>query len=83
MKSKKVYIQQLVVEGAGEFPWDMLRYDSCWPADERESPKLQTHRTEKRSVELTRMTRNTRGPNERRWKSFGWTVVSWKEDDRP
>ncbi len=28
------------VEGSGMFPYDMLRYDQCWPSSEQDSPRL-------------------------------------------
>lgn len=64
------------VEGVGEFPYDMLRYDSCWPATQRDvpvmtQPALSPGIYDKRSVQL----RGVQPPTEARWASFGWTVI--------
>ena len=63
------------VTGAGEFPFDMLRYDRCWPEREGETHKLGSgqpgFRTAGvRSVEMVSL----RGPTVARWASFGWKV---------
>lgn len=57
------------VEGSGNFPFDMLRYDLCWPASETASQLLALPAT--RRVEL----KGLKVPTARRWASFGWTVV--------
>lgn len=76
MKTKptKVWRTILVVEGSGEFPFDMLRYDSCCPDTEDESHKLD--RGQRRQVKLRRFSVNALGATARRWESFGWRVVS-------
>jgi hypothetical protein len=72
---RKLHVFQ--VQGSGEFPFDMLRYDSCWPS--RSDPDVIAmaphHRSsrlkEKRTVELVGLREPTAG----RWESFGWRVV--------
>lgn len=71
---------QFTVTGHGVFPFDMLRYDRCFPATERDSHTVE-HTTrgrlatgEARTVTLT-MADPKRLPTEARWQSFGWTVV--------
>jgi hypothetical protein len=71
------------VEGKGDFPFDMLRYDACYPAatedtfkfcKERFFSDLERHewRIANRKVNL----RSTVGePTPARWASFGWKVV--------
>jgi hypothetical protein len=61
------------VEGNGVFPVDMLRYDTCWPASERDSYLLlgEHHRR----VKLVYRDEGP-GPTPKRWESFGWRVVS-------
>lgn len=72
---------QFAVRGRGSFPFDMLRYDRCFPATEGDS-----HRIEKTTRERLRgvgssepitlqMADPKRRPTEARWQSFGWTVV--------
>ena len=34
------FVQTFVVVGCGEFPYDMLRYDHCFPIDEAHSRLL-------------------------------------------
>lgn len=68
---------EFVVEGRGEFPFDMLRYDHCWPKRESEDvvnmapyPRGSLYR-ETRRVTLVGL----REPTVGRWESFGWNVV--------
>lgn len=59
--------------------FDMLRYDSCCPADEGQSHKLasMTSGGKPQWVILKRFreTGANAGPSVERWKSFGWTVL--------
>lgn len=77
------YRQTFVVEGTGTFPYDMLRYDHCWPALEIESTLLdsnQLFRDENwfktpRRIKLARETESKVNlPTVARWQSFGWKV---------
>lgn len=68
------YITTIVVEGSGDFPFDMLRYDQCYPASERDSYLMGYGH--KRQVTLTRSSVNAMPPTYRRWASFLWEVVS-------
>ena len=77
-------IMEYEVEGSGEFPFDMLRYDCCFPSREQDSAKLSPRRDEKRRVRLKAQApsaRNWRGPTRARWASFGWTVMDTLEKD--
>lgn len=57
------------VEGAGDFPLDMLRYDRCFPAA---GVDVETIRADgARRVTLL----SDRHPTPARWDSFGWRVV--------
>jgi hypothetical protein len=85
MKGRKATFYELffIVEGAGSFPLDMLRYDSCFPAEESQSSKIEDHRRERRAILLCR-----RGVNPElqahalaRWHSFGWSV-QYESTDR-
>ena len=67
-------IYRYVVSGFGTFPFDMLRYDAAWPADQEstfhmERPPGATGNSQ-RSVKLT----SYRPPTPGRWNSFGWQV---------
>jgi hypothetical protein len=61
------------VRGAGDFPWDMLRYDRVWPLT---APV--PHRTEGKDTWSTVRTIDVMGygctPG--RWGSFWWTVMN-------
>lgn len=69
------YRQEFIVEGGGTFPYDMLRYDRCYPAEENQSCLLQTV-SHDRQVRLARETYNKNDmPTIARWASFGWRVL--------
>lgn len=85
MRSKLIDFE---VEGRGDFPLDMLRYDGCWPADghavaqiertyardhERYGPLAATH-PERRTIRLRMYSEHRIGPTVDRWRSFGWNV---------
>lgn len=76
------YRQTFTVTGSGVFPLDMLRYDACWPAHEREIWMLGGS-AETRDVHISR---NVEGkhdvPTLARWASFGWTVTDVKTEKR-
>lgn len=59
------------VEGRGEFPLDMLRYDSCYPRFVEDVTKMRGN--ERRSIAM--VTQSQFAPTAGRWKSFGWKVV--------
>ena len=59
---------EYIVTGRGEFPWDMLRYDRCWPMSSSDVGKLDATR-EPRSILICSYTQ----PTLARWSSFGWS----------
>lgn len=71
------YRQAFTVEGSGQFPHDMLRYDQCFPVLEQESGKLaRGFDGEQRTVQMQRYVETrTDMPTEGRWRSFDWHVV--------
>jgi hypothetical protein len=71
MTSTKTYTW--TVRGIGLFPFDMLRYDYCWPASERDSAKIE-NRGHSKTREIT-LRSLAPEPTLARWKSFGWEVV--------
>jgi len=60
-----------VVEGNGPFPWDMLRYDGAYPSRERDTATMLCSH-ERRTVGLC----SGHPPTVKRWRSFGWLVIS-------
>lgn len=71
---EKYYPTKFLVEGSGEFPIDMLRYDRAVPETEVASNAIS--REGLRAVRLVRFSSAGKsGPNVARWKSFGWQVT--------
>ena len=74
------YRQSFEVSGTGSFPFDMLRYDACFPAREMKDsyqlvPTNEKAMLYKRTIRLCRYTEHKdRMPTLGRWKSFGWEV---------
>lgn len=78
---RKLYIVRFTVTGTGEFPFDMLRYDGCYPRHESEARRLGSSYARgnlpegRRVFELESRGRpNHWEPTAARWQSFGWTV---------
>ncbi len=70
------HVKHFTVEGVGEFPLDMLRYDRCWPKTGFDVDRMALDHSVTRAVELV----THRRPQQEvatidRWHSFGWTVV--------
>lgn len=71
-RPKTVY--EFYATGHGMFPFDMLRYDSCWPASGEDAAKIEWgHTTDHRGQRSIKM-RSYREPTVERWSSFGWAV---------
>lgn len=62
-----------------EFPFDMLRYDACFPADESESSKFPTAQRSDapklRAVVVARYVGQPGTWTEARWDSFNWKLI--------
>jgi hypothetical protein len=70
--TKTIIIDWFVVQGTAYFPFDMLRYDMCFPATEDDA--LALDRKDFRRVVLQRRAEGG-SPNSARWASFNWTLV--------
>jgi hypothetical protein len=66
-------LYEFTVEGAGEFPLDMLRYDQCYPYSAVDSALMHREHSERRRIVLQSCSR--RMPSRERWQSFTWTIV--------
>jgi len=83
--NKRQWTHYFKVQGHGRFPYDMLRYDRCYPAYEDESYKLDTtdmpiaKYLEDRVVELVHVGSPDWRPMKARWTSFGWHVVETRK----
>lgn len=80
-KAERMYSVRFFVRGAGDFPFDMLRYDSCFPVYENEARSM-AEKHELRTVELEqrRMVGSPTGPTVGRWESFGWRASLSREE---
>lgn len=63
------------VSGRGDFPYDMLRYDQCWPADQDSAAKFHhSYNRDRREVKL-RIFGDEAEITFGRWSSFLWPVI--------
>lgn len=85
-----MYKTEYVVEGSGDFPIDMLRYDCSFPARGIDSHAIDScylgtsyeYHT-KRLVTLAKYHEGSKPLiNEARWRSFAWRVVHVVETRR-
>lgn len=60
-----------IVEGRGEFPADMLRYDECAPLHYADTEAMK-----KRGLRMVSLTSRKHTPTFARWESFGWSVLA-------
>lgn len=69
-------LHEFTVKGGGLFPFDMLRYDQCWPKSES-TDSAAIERTTRHghggTEEVTLVGLNS--PTQGRWQSFGWRVI--------
>ncbi len=81
----KFRMYRYTVEGAGTFPYDMLRYDESHPDQQADSLGLAVpdNYTDKRAVTLIRiiMGASSWHPCADRWQSFLWRVTDVQEID--
>ncbi len=61
------------VQGNGPFPFDMLRFDECWPVTSADANAMDSESSHMRIVRLR--TSNPFAPTAKRWESFTWKVV--------
>lgn len=64
------------VTGNSAFPYDMLRYDQCWPLRESETPAMSdnAHLGERGLRSIVMATDSPHAPTLGRWQSFGWAA---------
>lgn len=62
-------LYRFIVQGEGNFPLDMLRFDVCYPYQGKDVQALKGRGN--REVELASHRKCTTD----RWASFGWTVI--------
>ena len=71
-----IYLHKATIRGRGAFPTDMLRYDSCFPADSRSVEVLNhTEKGEEWAMEVHKISRGAKvGFTQGRWQSFGVSI---------
>lgn len=69
----KQYRYHYVVTGRGQFPFDMLRYDRCWPSDDTHGLGVSRGDPGYGEVREIKMA-GLNPPTEDRWASFLWYV---------
>jgi hypothetical protein len=80
----RVY-QTFTVVGGGDFPFDMLRKDQCFPTDSVSAENMSEagqvrHWARRRVVHLARWVDHAlQIPTRERWRSFGWDLVTYDE----
>ena len=71
------------VTGKGPFPYDMLRYDRCWP-NRPEDVSAMEFQPERANYDRRKVTlRSNEEPTVDRWSSFGWVVCDVEMNGRP
>lgn len=74
---KPVQGYEFIVEGSGEFPFDMLRYDRCWPTVESETSRFNPLGRIAYATPRQITLRGLREPTDARWESFNWKIVKF------
>lgn len=65
-----------IAVGNGEFPFDMLRYDHCFPASESDSGEMgRNHYQHDRAVIVAKYRQQPGRWTVDRWQSFGWALI--------
>lgn len=75
MKGEKLYTYRFTVAGYGPFPFDMLRYDCCYPVHESEARGLDQSGPMHVELERHHADRSWH-PTYGRWDSFLFKVVA-------
>jgi hypothetical protein len=82
--SKRTRLITFDVQGRGEFPFDMLRYDACFPASSTDAALMAVPERSRidgfpRTITIKLKRWVPPGypfkPTAERWASFGWSVV--------
>ena len=69
---------EFTVIGRGKFPFDMLRYDACYPKNSMDAYSLDFDwdAADRGKREVVLISSQPNAPTTGRWESFGWTIVS-------
>lgn len=70
-------LRVFTVEGCLDFPFDMLRYDSCWPYMSEDAAQMGHRHDRDTNIQRRRVVlQGYERPTVDRWASFNWRVVS-------
>ena len=73
---KELKLEYAIAVGNGPFPFDMLRYDHCFPASECYSGEVgRDHYQHDRVVIVAKYRQQPGRWTADRWQSFGWTLI--------
>jgi len=76
--ASKIRGYAFAVEGEGQFPTDMLRYDACYPRTTEDAVNLPLNSyvelRDRRQHRKVALFSSLGPPTVARWVSFGWTV---------
>ena len=72
--------RSFAVEGSGDFPFELLRRERCWPASAEDAVSLGIRLADgdpdaARTRHITLETASSYSPNRARWRSRGWRVI--------
>ena len=74
----KTYEHEAEITLRGRFPLDMLRYDACCPATERDSETMEHYPGDRSKPKTIRVRKVTNYPTDgftpARWQSFGCQI---------
>ena len=66
------------VTGKGQFPFDMLRYDQCFPLYQSDSQIMRYPSDDDQVVALGHWGPSSWEPTKARWRSYHWTVTHYE-----
>lgn len=66
---------KIIVTGAGHFPTDMLRFDSCVPMSNRDIVLIESYSTSERVISLARFSHEGTKATRSKWLSYGWNII--------
>lgn len=78
MSKQRLIKAKILLGRNSQFPHDMLRYDSCWPATEQDAHKMDRANGYDNSEPLEIVVqRSTDKPKREHWTGL-WTIGRWR-----
>ena len=75
----KSTLRYFTVMGSGECPYDMLRFDECWPVRAEDAARIHYYPGERRHREITMASYANYAPTVARWSSFTWACTEARD----